>query len=222
MDYLDLYLIHWPLRISQDAKSVPLCEDHVYPLDIKSVWEAMEECQNMGLTKAIGVSNFSCKKLTELLTYAKIRPAVNQVSHFPEPFITLDIESYIFVTFAHFPFQVELSPAWHQKQLLLFCRANDIHVTAYSPLGASGTKWGDNRILESPVLQEIAEARGKSVAQVIEIITNTVMTCGNNLISITSGSEFSAGCNEMGIRAGSEYGGKEFQCGKNAEKPGNI
>uniref|UniRef100_A0A7N0UV34 NADP-dependent oxidoreductase domain-containing protein n=1 Tax=Kalanchoe fedtschenkoi TaxID=63787 RepID=A0A7N0UV34_KALFE len=139
LDYLDLYLVHWPLRLSPEARSVPPLDEHVYPLDIKSVWEAMEECQNMGLAKAIGVSNFSCAKLTELLSYAKIRPAVNQV---------------------------ELSPAWHQKHLRKFCKDNGIHVTAYSPLGASGTKWGDGRILESDVLQEIAEAKGKSVAQV--------------------------------------------------------
>lgn len=50
------------------------------PMDFKSVWEAMEECHNLGLTKSIGVSNFSCEKLNEILATAKIPPAVNQVS----------------------------------------------------------------------------------------------------------------------------------------------
>ncbi|CAM8907931.1 hypothetical protein QQ045_011561 [Rhodiola kirilowii] len=139
LEYMDLYLIHFPIKLDADVRSVPPLEKKVHPLDIKSIWEAMEECQNMGLTKAIGVSNFSCKKLTELLSSAKIRPAVNQV---------------------------EMSPAWHQKQLRRFCKANGIHITAYSPLGAPGTKWGDNRVLNSDVLQQIAKAKGKSVAQI--------------------------------------------------------
>jgi diketogulonate reductase-like aldo/keto reductase len=49
-------------------------------MNFKSVWEAMQECQDLGLTKSIGVSNFSCKKLSDILAFAKIPPAVNQVS----------------------------------------------------------------------------------------------------------------------------------------------
>jgi D-galacturonate reductase len=81
LDYLDLYLIHWPLKLSQEVRQMPIVKEHAFPLDIKSVWEGMEECQNLGLTKAIGVSNFSCKKLEELLSFAKIPPADNQVSN---------------------------------------------------------------------------------------------------------------------------------------------
>ncbi|EHA8591841.1 hypothetical protein COCNU_contig68572519G000010 [Cocos nucifera] len=53
--------------------------DNILPVDISSVWERMEECQQQGLAKSIGVSNFTCKKLAELLTHAKVLPAVNQV-----------------------------------------------------------------------------------------------------------------------------------------------
>ena len=77
MEYLDLFLIHWPLRIS--IHEIPVPNEGLHPMDIKSVWEGMEECQNLGLTKAIGVSNFSRKKLEELISIAKIPPAVNQV-----------------------------------------------------------------------------------------------------------------------------------------------
>lgn len=49
-------------------------------MDFKSVWADMEECQRLGLTKSIGVCNFSCKKLEDLLSYATIPPAINQVS----------------------------------------------------------------------------------------------------------------------------------------------
>lgn len=58
----------------------PWEEEDVLPMDLESVWEVMEECQKLGLTKSIGVGNFSCKKLEKLLATAKIPPAVNQVS----------------------------------------------------------------------------------------------------------------------------------------------
>ena len=57
----------------------PIKEDNFLPMDFKSVWAAMEDCQRLGLTNSIGVSNFSCKKLTDILAIAKIPPAVNQV-----------------------------------------------------------------------------------------------------------------------------------------------
>lgn len=79
MEYIDLYLIHWPISIKAGKSDIPIAKDDLLPLDFKSVWEAMEECQRLGLTKAIGVSNFSCKKLEILLSTAKIPPAVNQV-----------------------------------------------------------------------------------------------------------------------------------------------
>ena len=59
---------------------LPYDEEDLVPFDLKGVWAAMEECQKLGLTKSIGVSNFSCKKLEDLLSFATIPPAVNQVS----------------------------------------------------------------------------------------------------------------------------------------------
>lgn len=140
LDYIDLYLIHWPLKVSPEMRGIPVQnKEHLSPLDIKSVWEGMEECQRLGLAKAIGVSNFSCKKLDQLLSFAKISPAVNQV---------------------------EMNPLWRQKQLREYCVGKKIHITAYTPLGANGTKWGDNRIVENDVLADIAKAKGKTTAQV--------------------------------------------------------
>ncbi|XP_078166115.1 D-galacturonate reductase-like [Carex rostrata] len=78
MDYLDLYLIHWPISMKPGPKTFPLNRDKVMPLDLKGVWEAIEECQKLGLPRSIGVSNFTTKKLEELLQFAKIPPAVNQ------------------------------------------------------------------------------------------------------------------------------------------------
>ncbi|XP_057961521.1 D-galacturonate reductase-like [Malania oleifera] len=139
LDYLDLYLIHWPIRLSPKARTSPVPPDYVFPIDLTSVWEGMEECQKLGLTKTIGVSNFSTKKLEQILSFAKIPPAVNQV---------------------------EMNPFWQQKKLTEFCKRKSIHVTAYSPMGANGTKWGDSRIMECEVLKQIANAKGKSTAQI--------------------------------------------------------
>ncbi|XP_048323683.2 non-functional NADPH-dependent codeinone reductase 2 isoform X2 [Ziziphus jujuba] len=137
LEYLDLYLVHWPISAKPGEAQLPIKD--VLPMDYKSVWAAMEESQRLGLTKSIGVSNFSTRKLQNLLSFATIPPAVNQV---------------------------EMSPIWQQKKLIEFCMANNIIVTAYSPLGAKGAPWGSNHVMENQVLQDIATAHSKSVAQV--------------------------------------------------------
>ncbi|XVF85524.1 hypothetical protein PTKIN_Ptkin17bG0124300 [Pterospermum kingtungense] len=141
LEYIDLYLIHWPLKFSKEVSRFPVPKEVVFPIDIKSVWNAMEECQLLGLTKAIGVSNFSSRRLEDILSFAKIPPAVNQV---------------------------EMNPFWQQKELNEFCKAKGILVSAHSPLGGTtGAKLGDtNRILECDVLKEIATAKGKTTAQI--------------------------------------------------------
>ena len=81
MEYVDLYLIHFPVSLRpRDECCFPFEKEDLVHMDIKSVWEAMEECQRLGLTKSIGVSNFSCKKLQTLLSTAKIPPSVDQVT----------------------------------------------------------------------------------------------------------------------------------------------
>ncbi|XP_078166372.1 non-functional NADPH-dependent codeinone reductase 2-like [Carex rostrata] len=67
MDYLDLYLIHWPMSVKPGPPAFPVKREDVVPMDLKGVWGAMEECQRLGLTRAIGVSNFTTKKLDGLL-----------------------------------------------------------------------------------------------------------------------------------------------------------
>ncbi|KAH9311041.1 hypothetical protein KI387_026076 [Taxus chinensis] len=140
LEYLDLYLIHWPINLRKGASHPNPREEEFLPLDIKSIWRGMEQCKELGLTKSIGVSNFSCKKIGDLLTYANIYPAVNQV---------------------------EMHPLWQQKKLRDFCRNVNIHVSAWSPLGGRGTFYGSNSVMENPVIGEIAEKHGKTVAQVL-------------------------------------------------------
>ena len=80
LDYIDLYLIHWPISATPGRLSHVLEEKEQMPMDFKGVWADMEEAQRLGLTKSIGISNFSVKKTQNLLSFATITPSVNQVS----------------------------------------------------------------------------------------------------------------------------------------------
>ena len=169
LDYLDLYLIHWPVSLKPGKYELPVNKDDLLPIDFGSVWKAMEDCQKLGLTKAIGVSNFSCKKLEELLRTATILPAVNQVSVVFLPTLSrYDLElEFDEEIMSGFLLKVEMNPLWQQKKLREFCAEKGIHITAYSPLGAKGALWGTGRVMDCEVLDEIATENGKSIAQVI-------------------------------------------------------
>ncbi|KAL6186465.1 hypothetical protein ACLB2K_042585 [Fragaria x ananassa] len=103
LEYLDLYLIHWPISATPGKLSHVLEEKDQMPMDFKGVWAYMEEAQRLGLTKSIGISNFSTKKTQNLLSFATIPPSVNQV---------------------------EMSPFWQQKKLRDFCKANVLNEIA--------------------------------------------------------------------------------------------
>ncbi|XP_014511238.1 methylecgonone reductase isoform X1 [Vigna radiata var. radiata] len=141
LEYVDLYLIHWPLRLKPEAKGpADGKKENVMPsFDMKGVWEAMEECCRLGLAKSVGVSNFGIQKLNQLLENATIPPAVNQV---------------------------EMSPSWQQGKLREFCKQKGIHVSAWSPLGSSNMPFGTNAVMESPILKEIAFARQRTIPQI--------------------------------------------------------
>ncbi|XP_020243897.1 aldo-keto reductase family 4 member C9-like [Asparagus officinalis] len=138
LDYLDLYLIHWPVRLK---KGTSLSAENVIPSDIPSTWAAMEKLYDSGKAKAIGVSNFTCKKLGDLLDVARVPPAVNQV---------------------------ECHPVWQQKKLRSYCESKGIHLSAYSPLGSPGSEWFKNSsVLSHPIITEIAEKLGRNPGQVV-------------------------------------------------------
>ncbi|KAK4428156.1 protein REDOX 2 [Sesamum alatum] len=136
MDCVDLYLVHWPIRIKQSADPYKLREEDMLEFDVKGVWEGMEECCRLGLAKSIGVSNFTCAKLSNLLDFASIPPAV------------------------------EMNVGWQQEKLLEYCKKKRIHICAWSPLAANGAIWGSLAVMDSPILKEIAAARNKTIAQV--------------------------------------------------------
>uniref|UniRef100_K3Z7G0 NADP-dependent oxidoreductase domain-containing protein n=1 Tax=Setaria italica TaxID=4555 RepID=K3Z7G0_SETIT len=136
-DYVDLYLVHWPVRMKKGAGFGP---QSVIPSDIPATWAAMEKLYDAGKARAIGVSNFSSKKLADLLAVARVPPAVDQV---------------------------ECHPVWQQGKLRAFCESKGIHLSAYSPLGSPGTasvKAG--AVLEHPAVVSAAEKLGKTPAQV--------------------------------------------------------
>ncbi|WVZ17671.1 hypothetical protein V8G54_010653 [Vigna mungo] len=135
LDYVDLYLIHWPVRTKSGA--VGFKREYLEQTDIPGTWRAMEALYDSGKARAIGVSNFSSKKLQDLLDVARVPPSVNQV---------------------------ELHPGWQQPQLHAFCESKGIHISGYSPLGSPGNLKSD--ILKNPVVVETAEKLGKTPAQV--------------------------------------------------------
>jgi len=145
MEYVDLYLIHHPVSLrppegDEAASAAVVVKKNLVAMDMKGVWEEMEECHRRGLARAIGVSNFACKKLEHLLSFARIPPAANQV---------------------------EVHPYCRQNKLRELCREKGIQLCAFSPLGANGTPWANTSVMDSPVLKQIAQDRGKTVAQVI-------------------------------------------------------
>ncbi|KAL6905443.1 hypothetical protein ACP4OV_003044 [Aristida adscensionis] len=66
----------------------------------------------------------------------------------------------------HKTLQVEVHPYCRQKKVREFCRAKGIQLCGYSPLGGKGTAWGNDLVMDSPVLKQIAQDRGRTIAQV--------------------------------------------------------
>ena len=152
LEQLDLFLIHFPIAL----EFVPF--DKMYPpgwtagaeamspikVPYADTWRAMEELVDAGLTKRIGVSNLTTGLIRDVLSYARIKPAV---------------------------LQVEMHPYLCQNALIRYCQEEDIAVTAFSPFGADsylplGMAEESERLLTNPVLEKIAQAHGKTTAQV--------------------------------------------------------
>ncbi|CAM8991233.1 unnamed protein product [Rhodiola kirilowii] len=139
MEYLDLYLVHWPVKLKPGGCSYLPMEHDFEALEMETTWEGMQRCLEMGLCRSIGVSNFSSRKVQQLLDFASVRPAVNQV---------------------------EMHPMWRQGKLRKFCNDNNIHISAYSPLGGPGNCWGSNAVVDHPIIKSIALKHKASPAQV--------------------------------------------------------
>ncbi|SCU81463.1 LANO_0B03180g1_1 [Lachancea nothofagi CBS 11611] len=147
LDYVDLFLIHWPLpmrteRIKDDNLfTVPEKENGEPDVDndwdyIKT-WALMQELPASGKTKAVGVSNCSVSQLQRLINTKnnKIVPATSQV---------------------------ETHPLFPQQEMLDFCKQNNILLEAYSPLGSEGSP-----LVDEPAVKEIAKKYNIDPAQVL-------------------------------------------------------
>ena len=147
LDYLDLYLMHWPVALKPGV-AFPKSADEFISLEeipIISTWQEMEKCAQAGMTRHIGVSNFSIKKLKDLLSKCTIRPEANQI---------------------------ELHPFLAQNDMLSFCNSEHIALTAYSPLGSTDRPAqfkdpNEPSLLQNPVITEIAKNNGFTTAQVL-------------------------------------------------------
>lgn len=123
MDYLDLYLIHWPMVEKRGENWRDVNAD---------TWRGFEKLYKDGKVRAIGVSNFLPNQLEALKLTAEIMPHVNQI---------------------------EFHPGYTQPELVNYCKAHNILVEAWSPLGC-GEVLGDSTV------NAIAEAHGKTAAHV--------------------------------------------------------
>ncbi len=139
LDYLDLYLVHWPFPnyhapgcdvSSRNPDSKPYLHE-----DYMKVWKQMEQLVKMGLVRNIGTSNMTIPKMNLLLQDAKIKPAVNEM---------------------------EIHPHFQQDELYNYLAENDILPIGYSPIGSPGRPERDKTIddtvdIEDPVIVDIAK-----------------------------------------------------------------
>lgn len=147
IDYIDLYLVHWPVALRPDV-IFPVTGDEFLSLEeipLYDTWQAIEACQDKGLCRHIGVSNFNVPKMEDLIAKGGRMPEC---------------------------LQVESHPFFQQKPLLEFCRKNNIVFTAYSPLGSldrpARLKSDDEPLLlEHSIIAAIAEETGSTPGQVL-------------------------------------------------------
>jgi len=144
LDYVDLYLMHWPSAFKPGDDFFPKVDGKMQTADISYVdtYKAMEKLVNTGKTKAIGISNFSRKEVETLLKETTIVPAAHQL---------------------------ELHPWLQQKDFVDFNKSKGIHITQYSPFGNQNEIYdsGKNisKLMDDPVLVEIGKKYGKTGAQ---------------------------------------------------------
>ncbi|MBT8255089.1 MAG: aldo/keto reductase [Bacteroidia bacterium] len=137
LDYLDLYLIHWPVATHPGILFPSKPSDYLSleEVPIIDTWREMEKAKKQGLVHHIGVSNFSKKKLQDLVVKATLKPEMNQV---------------------------EMHPLLQQQDLVDYCEREGIMITAYSPLG-SGDRTSEMKAPNEPNLMQIEEI--KAIAQ---------------------------------------------------------
>lgn len=142
-DYLDLYLIHWPVPFKPGKELAP-AENGVALIDtdapsISETWkELVRISKETNKVRAIGVSNFTKENIQQIIKDSGVTPAINQI---------------------------EAHPTLIQTELWQYLKDNNIHVTAYSPLGNNVT--GKPRDLDAEPVKKAAKELGKTPAQIL-------------------------------------------------------
>lgn len=144
MDYVDLYLMHWPFSWEfkgYDFENLkPTKNMHVTNVPVIDTWREMEKLVKDGKARSIGVSNFTIPMLEDLLSKCTIPPAV---------------------------LQIEIHPSLPQEELIAYCKSKNIALTAYSPLGNPGYTNNILKTVEEPVVLDIAKKYNKTPVQVL-------------------------------------------------------
>ena len=147
LDYLDLYLIHWPVAFKPGIDFPQEDEDYLSleEAPIIETWNMMLKAKEQGLVRHTGVSNFSIPKLENLMEETNDIPEMNQV---------------------------EIHPYLQQDKLLEFCNKHNIHLTGYSPLGSGDRPdalkaSNEPSLLENKVIKSIAKKHGATPGQVL-------------------------------------------------------
>jgi len=148
LDYLDLFLVHWPFPNYHppgcDVSSrSPDAKPYIHA-DFMKTWRKMEELVDRGLVRHIGTSNVTVPKLKLILRDARIKPAVNEM---------------------------ELHPHFQQPELFRFVVDHGIQPIGYCPLGSPGRPERDRTPedtspMEDPVIVAIAKQHGVHPAAV--------------------------------------------------------
>lgn len=148
VDYLDLYLVHWPLAFrGNDETLFPRTSAGEIDFDtatsLLDTWAAMIELKRKGLVKAIGLCNVSPKLLDHVVSNAKS---------------TFEVPSSV---------QVEYHPliAPLQEELKVLCESKGIVITAFSPLGNNRSNLP--KVIDLPQVKELASKTGYTEAQIV-------------------------------------------------------
>ncbi|RFS14375.1 aldo/keto reductase [Emticicia sp. C21] len=147
LDYLDLYLIHWPVALVYGVNYPQKAEEMISlnDLPLSETWQAVIDLKEKGLARHIGVSNFSSRRISQLSHETGVLPEA---------------------------LQVELQPFHQQKALVDFTKQNNIAITGFCPLGSadrpsSRISPNEPKLFENETILSIAQEKACSPAQVM-------------------------------------------------------
>ncbi|CAF2669155.1 unnamed protein product [Rotaria sp. Silwood2] len=149
LDYVDLYLMHWPVAFKKmnenqwsqnEDKTVRYYDENITLAD---TWKSMERLVDLKLVRSIGVSNFKPSEINEIIQIARIKPVVNQI---------------------------ELHPYLNQKELREYSKKENLILTSYCPLAnlkRLNEREEETSPLYNPIIKQIAKSKNRTTSQII-------------------------------------------------------